>query len=740
MRSLKPKIQIVLLGLIPLLSTCVVPARRHVRPVVPVVIPDYTNLARQVEIIRTDYGVPHIQGDNLKAMAFGMAWCQMEDYGARVAESLVAARGIASKVFANSELIESDFWRKRSYNRAVETYHQLHQDTRDVLEGFAAGVTAYMKSHPDEFVEWPVLVFTGHDVSALTTGSPNRSLIQQFKRNLRQMEQDSGAPGAGVSEEGSNSWAFAPSRTTTGNAILLRNPHLSWDAGYYEAHLMVPGVIDFYGDIRIGGAFAIIGGFNRRLGWSTTNNVPDLDEIYELTLDQNRPDHFLFDGASIAIRRVPVKIEYIDKKGRLTFEVREHLETPIGPVFHRTGSSIFVMRSSNDGDYRRGEQYLRMMQATNLEEWKTAMRMQAIGSSNYTYADADGNILYVWNAKLPELPHETQEIEPVQAKRSSEIWTHLVPWDQLPQVLNPEGGYVQNSNDPPYYTNLNVYLDPAEYQMHLPEPRLRLRTQLSLQLIHTEDKLSLEDVVALKHNMKMLLADRVKNGLVSAVRSSEPSAEVIEAVQLIEEWDNTVSAESKGSVLFEAWWQEYRRALKEIVASDESLPSPPGDDDYFLNPWSAEEPTKTPHGLAYPELAVEVFPRAMELVRSNWGGWDVAWGEVHRVRRGDVDVPVGGGSGGLGCFRVLSFRTADDGKRVARSGDGWVLVVEFSDPPRAYSILAYGQSSREDSPHFDDQAEMFARNEMKRVAFTPQEIREHSIRRYSPGLRPDRQD
>ena len=81
-------------------------------------------------------------------------------------------------------------------------------------------------------------------------------------------------------EEGSNAWAFAPSRTKSGRAILLRNPHLSWTAGYYEAHVTVPGVLDFYGDFRIGGPFGVIGGFNRHLGWATTNNAPDLDEIY----------------------------------------------------------------------------------------------------------------------------------------------------------------------------------------------------------------------------------------------------------------------------------------------------------------------------------------------------------------------------------------------------------------------------------------------------------------------------
>ena len=728
-------------------AACAGPSRPPVRREAPVVRPDYSDLARQVEIIRTDYGVPHIRAGNLKALAFGLAWCQMEDYGARVAEGLVRARGTAAKVFADPGLIESDFRRRRAYDRAVETYHLLGRDTRDVLEGFAAGVTAYMGAHPEEFEGWPAIVFTGHDVSALTIGGPSRSLIRRF---VGEMNRSAGsvppavrppAPlpvrattGAYQAEEASNAWAFAPSRTRSGNAILVRNPHLAWSAGYYEAHLIVPGVLDFYGDIRVGGAFAIIGGFNRNLGWSTTNNYPDLDEIYELTRDPDRPGRFLFDGASLPIRRVPVEIEYVDEEGAAGTEVREYLETPLGPVIYTAEANIYVIRSSNDGEYRRGEQYLRMMQARNLEEWKAAMRMQAIGSSNYTYADADGNILFVWNARLPDLPHEARDIEAVPAKRSSEIWTRLIPFDALPQLLNPEGGYVQNSNNPPYYTNLNAWLDPADFDMHLPEPALSLRSQLSLMLVDGDRRLTLEDVVALKHDMRMLLADRVKEELVAAVRDADPEPEVEEAIRFLDKWDNTVAAGSRGGVLFEAWWKRYTAAVDRRVRTIENRDEPPGGADYFRYPWSSADPMGTPRGLAHPDLAAEAFVEAVETTRSQWGDWDVAWGEVHRVRRGNVDLPVGGGDGRLGSFRVLGYRVAEDGRLVADRGDGWVLVVEFSDPPRAYSILAYGQSAREDSPHFSDQAGMFARNEMKRVAFTEEEIRAHTIRRYRPQL------
>ena len=86
-------------------------------------------------------------------------------------------------------------------------------------------------------------------------------------------------------------------------------------------------------------------------------------------------------------------------------------------------------------------------------------------------------------------------------------------------------------------------------------------------------------------------------------------------------------------------------------------------------------------------------------------------------------------------YCVLNFRTDDDGKRSVIGGDGWVLAVEFGrDVPRAYSVLAYGQSPDESSPHHADQAEMFARGEMKKVLFTDADVAAGTVRRYRPGM------
>jgi acyl-homoserine-lactone acylase len=124
----------------------------------------------------------------------------------------------------------------------------------------------------------------------------------------------------------------------------------------------------------------------------------------------------------------------------------------------------------------------------------------------------------------------------------------------------------------------------------------------------------------------------------------------------------------------------------------------------------------------------------VEETTTRYGAFDVPWGDVHRVRVGDVDVPVGGCGGALGCFRVLNFRTDPDGKRSVIGGDGWVLAVEFGrEMPRAYSVLGYGNSSREESPHLSDQAAMFARGELKTVLFRSRDVDAGAVRRYRPG-------
>jgi acyl-homoserine-lactone acylase len=686
-------------------------------------------LASQVEVVRTQHGVPHIRAQNLRAAAYALAYVQLEDYGPRVAFALVRAQGEMGKWFGRDSM-ESDYQARLAHDVAVRHYTLLDRDTRDVYEGFAAGANRYVELHPEEFPAGVQPHFTGYDVAAkdveLASPVAARRFLARMEPGMFRLRRAPSAnePPEGypddVPDVGSNAWAFAPSRTKSGHAILLRNPHLSWEAGYYEAQVTVPNVMDFYGDFRIGGPFSVVGGFNHDLGFATTNNAPELNVIYALDVDSTRADYYRFDGTSLPLERQLVTVEYKNGPG-LASETRELWSTPLGPVIYRGGGKIYVLKAAGDGDYRAGEQFLRMMRATSLVQWKEAMRMRARVNSNFTYADRAGNIFYVWNASVPALTHASGgDTAAVPAHGAGDVWTRYVPWDSLPQVLNPKGGYVQNSNDPPYFTNLHQPLDRNRYPANFPDPKLGLRTQMSLELIDTNRKLGLQDVIALKHSYHMLLADRVKPDLIAAVRAASPAPNVAQALAALEQWDNTVAPASKGGVLFEIWWRKY---IDGSVA-----------DSLYAQPWRLTAPASTPSGLRDPARAAAAIAWAVDETTRRFGAADVAWGDVHRVRVGSVDVPVGGCNGDLGCFRVIWYRNEPDGKRAAAGGDGWILAVEFTDTPHAYSVLAYGESARPDSPFHDDQAAMFARGELKPVAFTAKDVDAQAIRRYQPGL------
>jgi acyl-homoserine-lactone acylase len=436
-------------------------------------------------------------------------------------------------------------------------------------------------------------------------------------------------------------------------------------------------------------------------------------------VDPADPERYLLDGASLPVTRDTFSVDVLDHE-RISRESREFESVPFGRVVYRQPGKIYVARTAGDGEFRAGEQYLKMMRAHSLAEWKDVMRLRALVTSNFTYADRAGNIFYLWNTSLPWLPHPAGGDRATPVREMRDLWTRYIPFEGLPQVLNPPGGYLQNENDSPHFANVRGRVDTTNAYPNIEPPMLRLRSQHAISLLDNRRKFTLEEVVRLKHSYTMLLAERVKADLMKAVGKTKPEGDLADAVELLRKWDNTAGPDSRGAILFEAWWTRYSQG------------HPPAEQ--FAAVWSETDPVKTPRGLADLPRAVEALARAAAETKIRYGHLDPAWGDTHRVRRGSVDVPVGGCSGALGCFRVLTFATDPvDAKLVANSGDGWVLAVEFDDTPRAYSVLAYGESPRPESPWHADQAEMFARGELKKVAFTPRDVDAGAILGYRPG-------
>jgi len=683
----------------------------------------------RVEIRRTAHGVPHILAEDFGALGYGLAWAQLEDHGARVILNLVRARGALAEIFGRDS-IESDFAFQESHARAVATFHLLDADLRHLLAGWSAAANRWVETHQAEYAAWRLAPFTPHDAAALWTDETVEPAARTFLRALARGRP--GEPDEAVRRDnvGSNAWAFAPSRTTSGRAILLRNPHIDWSDGwwstYYEAHVTVPGRLDFYGDFRVGHPLYFNSGFNAQLGWATTNNDPDIEEVYALDLDPRQPDHVLFDGGSLPLERVVLSARCRNGEA-LTSETRVVWRSPLGPVLERRDGRAYVLKSPDWGEYRKAEQFLRMMRARNLAEWKAAVAMFAHTAQNLTYADRAGNIFYFWNAALPRRPHPSGgDTAAVAARSTDDIWTALYAPDSLPQLLNPQTGYTHNENDPYHFTNLEAVIDSARFPPpDFPSPDLRLRSQMALTLIRSQPRVSLEDVIRLKHSPRMLAAERFADDLVAAVRAASPTGDAAEGLAAIEAWDRTASPEARGVALFTGWFDAYYRGSGANGAERWRRA--------WATPWDPARPAATPDGLEDPARAAAAFAQAATAAKRRYGRVDPPWSDVARVRRGPVNEPVMGCPGLYGCFRTLGLRPHGDGTFEVAGGDGFVMAVEFGrDGPRARSVLAYGESSLPGSPWFSDQAAMYARGELKPVAFSEEEIERQLVRRYRP--------
>lgn len=728
--------------LLPVSSSC---GRRVVE------LPPAERLAPEVTIRRDTFGIPHILADTEEAVAFGFGYAQAEDHAVEIARRMISARGEEAKYFGPSGLANdlgmAQFDNIGEARRGLERVSPLF---RQIVTAYAAGVNRYVARHRAQLPEW-IPEITAVDVLANSRASAVDALAgPALPRQLRakyettaplrgraRAERGIGPPRASapfrdespwIDAPGSNAFALRGSKTVTGRPILLGNPHLNWSSLYWEAHVRVPGRIDFYGSTLVG-IPVLRAGFNDRLGFVTTNNAPDLDDVFALRMDPERADYYIFDGRSQPLGRREVIVDVRNGDGSLRRETRTFWTSHLGPVVYRTAGRVFAVKSTRLEAFQYFEGFHVLSKARTLDEWLAAMRRNYVPTSNFTYADADGNILYLWNGRVPLRRMDGTDYRlDVEATTSGDVWSRLHDVDDFPRLLNPPGGYIQNANNPPEFVSLRDRIDMSRFPSYFERGPLALRPQLALDMIERQQNFSVADVIRLKYDTRMLLAERVKRAVVDAVRSRSDAPEEARAgADALEAWDDRVSANSRGAVLFQRFWDLYFAAVR----------SP------FATPWTADDPGRTPAGISDPAAAVTHLAAAVRAVRDAHGSERVAWGDVNRFRFGDVDLPGDGAPGPYGTFRVLRFDAVEGhsqrlagnigpGRPLVGFGDAWVLLVDFSQPVTGWSVLAYGQTTRPDSPHSRDQIRVFAGHQLRRAWFTEAEIRAHLEREYRP--------
>jgi acyl-homoserine-lactone acylase len=343
-----------------------------------------------------------------------------------------------------------------------------------------------------------------------------------------------------------------------------------------------------------------------------------------------------------------------------------------------------------------------MASASNLDEFKSAVQQMQMPMFTFMYADKDGNIMHHFGGRTPVRSQGDFMTwrGPVPGDSSEWLWTDTHPFEDLPTAINPESGWLQNANDPPWTTTFPEAFDADEFPAYMAPRFMHARAQRSAEMLANDDSLTFEEAVAYKLSNRVGLADRILDDLAAAV-DAHGDSEAKAAMAVLEAWDRTVDTDSRGGVLFKAFFLQ-------MISRGQGLATPLASEGFAMQ-WDEDQPRTTPDGLADPQQAAAALSAAAVKVREAHGSLDVPWGDVHRLKQGERNLPANGATGGMGLFRVVSF---DQGGR-AIGGDSWVAITEFSDPVRAKVLLSYGNSSQPGSPHNGDQLELFSRKELR---------------------------
>lgn len=692
-------------------------------------------VARTVTIIRDTYGVPHIYGPTDASVVFGHAYAQAEDNFEQIEYNVLYAVGRTAELRG-----ERDYWDNllaRAFEiprLSREEYARATPQMRAIYDAYAEGLNYYVARNPGKksqliarFEPWHTIAMlrarywlaefiwdTGLQRSELKLGELKYSALDASRDSALGTLAFAAEP-TDVRQErvqGSNMWAIAPSKSASGSAMLFINPHVGFYGPYtyYEAHLHSDQGLNFSGTGRHGFPFPYIG-HNQRLGWSHTDNYFDHGDLYSLTFDKaDAPLAYKFGTgyrrASEWRERVKVLVDGKIDEREVTFRKTHH-----GPVVgERDGKPVAVRlaKMAEGGWY---DQWYAMARAQNMATFRKALERVAIPYMNIVYADADGNIFYLYNGIVPKRDPQFDWRKAVDGSDPRTEWQGYHAVSELPQVLNPQSGYVQNTNSTPFTVTSNLDLKPSLFPKYMiGDEGDNARAKVSREILTERAKFSFDDWTKAATDTRVQLAREILPQLVTQLDSvrrldAAKAAALEPHVRKLQNWDQKITLDDTAVTLF-------HRMMT------------------FAGPTGP---------------LIPALERAIEQLNKEWGSTEVRWGDLNRHQRvhwsgsaqftdSVASLPVRGAPGWMGIAFVFNARRI--GKhQYGTSGNSYVATIEFSPRVKARSIVFYGQSGDPASPHYFDQAPLYARGELKPAWFYRDEVKANAKQTYHPGDR-----
>ena len=658
-----------------------------------------------IDIVRDNYGVPHIFAKTDAEAAYGLAWAHAEDDFETIQLAYLAGNSMLSNLLG-AEGAPADFISKFIGSKEIveKKFHEVSDEYKSVLEGYAQGLNSYAKKFPDKVLYNKLFPLTPKMM--LRYGQ-----LQLFIRSkggewvgkiLSDKTQDDFIDQSLV---GSNFIAMNSNKTKSGESFLVINTHqpLEGPTSWYEAHVNSEEGTNILGTLYPGTPHILIG-VNENLAWSHTFNNLDIFDVYKLEMTKGLK--YEVDGKEYKLKKdkAQVKIKILGLKIPIN---RKFYKSIFGPTL-KNKKGYYSIRTPILYSINALEQWWRMGKAKNFNEFYSILKMKGLTGVNIAYADKYDTIFYMSDGLIPkrEQGYNWKEIVPGNTKKT--LWTETYDIKDLPQVIQPKSGYIYNANHSPFKStsndenpNPNDFNTDMGFELFDNNRSTRLK-----KLIDEKDKVSYEEFREIKNDNsfpeKFSYIFMDINPLFEIKLDSDH--ELKEILDIIQSWDRKTDIDSVGAGVYGVLYYHLLSNYRDYIRKNNVLSE---------------------------EVLLTALKEVESYIIENFGYLNITLGDFQKLVRGDIELPIWGLPDVVTAMVSSKYK---DGKRRVFAGESYIGYIRFdANGPKIESVISYGNSEIPKSKHYDDQMELYQNFKLKKVSMDREEIYKNASRIYNPN-------
>ena len=661
---------------------------------------------KNIDIVRDEYGIPHIYAQTDAEVAYGLAWANAEDDFTTIQEAYLAGNAMLSN-YIGLKGAAADFITQfiGSKNLIEEKIGTISEDYMAVVEGYSQGLNAYASNNPDKVLYKKLFPITPKKMLMY-------SQLQLFISNEgaywagRILNNDTQDDFLDQNLTGSNVIAMNSSKTASGETFLAINTHqpLEGPTSWYEVHLNSEEGTNIIGTMYPGTPNILIG-VNEYLGWSHTVNYPDKTDVFKLRMKNKRK--YIVDEEEYELEKLKAKIT-IKVLGIPIKINRKYFKSIYGPTL-KNKSGYYSIRTPSLFNIRALEQWWRMGKSKNFSEFYNNLKMKELPGFNIGYADKYDTIFYMSNGIIPKRAegYNWKGIVPGDTKKT--LWTEYHNIEDLPQVIQPESGFIYNANHSPFKStsadenpNEKNYNENMGYETYDNNRSTRL-----IELIESYDKVSYDDFKDIKYDNSFPSKFNYNFMDISIIETLKLQAEndLFELLDIIQKWDRKTDIDSQGAGIYGVlYYQLVRNYRNEIQKNNKTVSK---------------------------EILLSALADTKAYIINNFGSIRITLGVFQKLVRGDKELPIWGLPD---VITAMSSRPYKDGKHKVTQGESYIGLVRFNENgPILESIISFGNSDNPDSDHYTDQMEKYSKFQTKKMTFDKNIIYSQAKKIYNPN-------